>query len=94
MPSPVGRLRTCGILDVRDGELQMSGRFLAHLSAHQHRGRVPSWDILALLESAVSAWDEYAGDARESAKALARFLPAGSVHATPAFPVLDAYIAA
>jgi hypothetical protein len=94
MASPVARLRSCGILDVQHGTLQVSDRFLAHLSLHRHAGRVPSWDLLALLEVALSGWDEYAGDARESARALLRFLPAGTVHATPAFPVLDAFIAA
>jgi hypothetical protein len=93
-PQPVARLTQAGILEVRHGTLAMTDRFTAHLSQHRHRGRVPSWDILALLESAVSSWDEYAGDARESARALVRFLPSGSVAATPAFPVLEAFIAA
>lgn len=90
----MARLRTCGILDIQQGTLQISDRFLAHLSLFRHGGRVPSWDLLAILELALGTWDDYAGDARESARALVKFLPAGSIHATPAFPVLDAYIAA
>ncbi len=94
MASPVSRLRTCGILTVHHGALALSDRFLAHLSLYRHGGRVPTWDLLALLELALSTWDDYAGDARESARALVKFLPSGSIHATPAFPVLDAFIAA
>ena len=94
MVSPFARLRTCGILDVQHCTLALSDRFLAHLSLYRLAGHVPRWDILALLELALSTWDDYAGDARESARALLKFLPSGTIHATPAFPVLDAFIAA
>ncbi len=91
---PIARLTRAGILHAHQGTLQMTDPFLAHLAMFRHRGHVPAWDILALLEMALSTWQEYPGDARESARHLVRFLPAGSIAATPAFPVLDAYIAA
>ena len=93
-PQPIARLTRAGILEARQGMLQMTAPFQSHLSAFRHRGGVPAWDILALLELALSTWPEYPGDARESARHLVRFLPPGSVAATPAFPVLDAFIAA
>ena len=93
-PQPVARLTQAGILEVHQGTLALTERFTAHLSLHRHRGRVPSWDILALLEQAVASWDEYAGDARESARALVRFLPSAGLAPAAAFPVLDAFIAA
>lgn len=91
---PIARLTKAGILHAQHGVLEMTDPFLAHLSMFRHRGGVPSWDILALLEMALATWPEYPGDARESARQLVRFLPAGSIAATPAFPVLDAFIAA
>jgi len=91
---PIARLTRAGILEARQGTLQMTDPFLAHLSMFRHGGRVPAWDILALLEMALSTWNEYPGDARDSARHLVRFLPSGSIAATPAFPVLDAFIAA
>ncbi|MCA1820087.1 MAG: hypothetical protein ABR562_02585 [Thermoplasmatota archaeon] len=91
---PIARLTRAGILGAHQGILQMTDPFLAHLSLFRHRGGVPSWDILAVLEMALSTWHEYPGDARESARHLVRFLPSGSISATPAFPVLDAFIAA
>jgi hypothetical protein len=93
---PVARLTRAGILEARQGTLQMTDPFLAHFATFRHRGRVPSWDILAILELALNTWPEYPGDARESARALVRFLPGGTVGlaAAPAFPVLDAFVAA
>lgn len=91
---PIARLTRAGILHAHQGILQMTEPFQAHLALFRHRGNVPAWDILALLEQALSTWPEYPGDSRESARHLVRFLPPGSVAATPAFPVLDAFIAA
>jgi hypothetical protein len=94
MAQPLARLTRAGILHARNGLLEMTDDFQAHLSAFRHRGHVPAWDMLALLESALSTWPEYPGDARESARHLVRFLPPGSIAATPAFPILDAFVAA
>ena len=91
---PIARLTRAGVLHASHGVLEMTDPFLSHLATFRHRGSVPSWDILALLEIALSTWSEYPGDARESARHLCRFLPPGSVPATPAFPILDAFVAA
>ena len=43
MASPIARLRQSGILDVHHGNLQLSERFLAHLSLYRHAGRNCKW---------------------------------------------------
>lgn len=94
MAQPIARLTQSGVLEARHGILQPTDRFLSHLSLFRHTGAVMKWDLRGLVEQALATWDgtNDVGDARDASRALVGFLPNGM--AAPAFPVLDAFVAA
>lgn len=96
MAHSLARLTRSGVLSARNGILQPTDQFLAHLSLFRHSGRVHQWDLRGLVEQALTTWDGDAardlhGDPREDARHLVGFLPSAT---GPAFPVLDAFVAA